>query len=188
MLLGVVKKFFDVLLGVLTSYSFDKNYIYKIQEIDELEDQVIISCQGRGAAIRASIDDIGNDEYIVNSLPPHHACWLGYYYGKKWLKVKNKGKYSNCSDRYTGYSKQEIFKIIGQNRAGEILYKNILNEVLYQENPIQLAKSKTISKFDASQAFYIGFLAALKAVKTPSTDFNENMKPIKNKPYLRVVK
>jgi hypothetical protein len=51
--------------------------------------------------------------------------------------------------------------------------------------PIELAKSKTITKFNSSQAFYVGFLAALKNIKdSKKKTHNQNT----NKPHLQLVK
>ncbi|RJT69303.1 phosphoheptose isomerase, partial [Legionella taurinensis] len=147
---------------------------YRVEEINECTNQVVISCHGKGVTIITTIEDIGQDKYIICSLPPHQACWLGYYFGKNWNVRKEFGNklYTDESEIYC--DKNSDYRIIYQDRYGEITYQNSYTGLVSKMDPIELAKSKKITLFNASQAFYIGFLAALK-----------NGKDIRKKPQLR---
>ena len=54
--------------------------------------------------------------------------------------------------------------------------------MMYKMDPIELAQTKTIILFNPSQAFYIGFLAALK------NNRDLKKKIIFKKPFLKLVK
>jgi len=177
----------SIFRNIFNLYRQDRNYIYKIEEINECSNRVVLSCTGKGATLIIDIDSIGNDDYIINFLPPHHACWLGYHYGKIWYlqrekKIHLKQCHSACSDYFDYDSK---FKIIYQNRLGEIVYQNTQNGSIQKMDLLELAKSKVISKFNSSQAFYIGFLAALKTVKVSNKTQNKSTNTFR---HLTVVK
>jgi hypothetical protein len=184
MAFALIKKIYCILSKFFKLYFPEKNYLYKIEEIDEFSNRIVISCRGKGVTLVSTIEDVGYDEYIINFLPPHQACWVGYYFGKKWNINKedkrNKKKFNSHPKHY-----DSNYKIICQNRLGEIIFQNAQSGSVYKMEPIELAKSKTITKFNSSQAFYVGFLAALKNIKdSKKKTHNQNT----NKPHLQLVK
>ncbi|MFJ1268643.1 phosphoheptose isomerase [Legionella lytica] len=175
----LLRKFFNFLTIFFKLYFPEKNYLYKIEEINECLNRVVISCRGKGATLVSTIEDIGYDQYIITSLPPHQACWIGYYFGKSWGIKKSQKKTNLSSPHQT--SQKSNYRIICQDRMGNIIYQSTQNRAMYKMDPIELAKSKTIILFNSSQAFYIGFLAGLKNTK--------DIKKINvNKPILKLVK
>ena len=181
----MLSKLIKLIINFSKSYSINKKFIYKIEEINTQLDRVVLSCRGKGATIVTTIHDISQDEYIINGLPPHHACWIGYYYGKNWLITR---ELVNCEkSSFSLYPKHfdSNYKIICQNRTGDIVYQNIKSGIVYNLEPMALAKSKIIAKFNSSQAFYVGFLAAIKRIKSvpPITGIIS-----KYPSYLKVVK
>lgn len=180
-----IKKIFRILSKLFKLYFPEKNYLYKIEEINECSNRIVISCRGKGVTLVSTIDDIGYDEYIINFLPPHQACWIGYYFGKKWnIDKEDKRNKKKCNSQYPRHYDSN-YKIICQNRLGEIIFQNSHNGLVYKMEPIELAKSKTITKFNSSQAFYIGFLAALKNIKDSKKKLQH---PNISKPHLKLVK
>lgn len=178
MLLLLIRKSFNFLTNFFKLYFPEKNYLYKIEEINERLDQVVISCRGKGATLVSTIEDIGYDQYIITSLPPHQACWIGYYFGKSWGVNKSQKKVNLSSPQQA--SQNSNYRMICQDRFGDIIYQST-DGTMYKMDPIELAKSKTIILFNSSHAFYIGFLAGLKNSK--------DMKKINvNKPILKLVK
>lgn len=157
------------------------HHIYKIEEINERANQVKISCRGRGAILISSIDSVIYDDYIIQKMPPHHACWLGYYYGKKWRRDSNKNhKHYTC--KHNSQSPTTRYRILYQNRAGLISYIDKKTERHFFALPSELAESKKISYFDAPQACYIGFLSGLEVATKTSAQ------TIHTQSHLRVVK
>lgn len=180
-----IKKIFRILGKLLKLYFPEKNYLYKIEEINECSNRIVISCRGKGVTLVSSIEEIGYDEYIINFLPPHQACWIGYYFGKKWSTNKEDKQYKKKYNyQYPRYHDSD-YKIIGQNRLGEIIFQNSHNGLIYKMDPIELAKGKTIIKFNSSQAFYIGFLASLKNIKNSK---KKSQNPNISKSHLKLVK
>lgn len=181
----LIKDFLHILSKFFKLYSFEKNHRYKIEEINECSNRVVISCRGKGVTLISTIEEIGFDEYIINFLPPHQACWIGYYFGKQWsINKEDKKNTKKCDSQYPKHHDSD-YKIICQNRLGEIIYQNSHSGLVYKTEPIELAKSKTITKFNPSQAFYIGFLAALKNVKDSK---KKPLNPNINKSHLKLVK
>ena len=171
----------SILRNLSRLYTKNRTYIYKIEEINENSNRIIISSRGRVNLV-TTIDELGRNNYIINFLPPHHACWIGYYFGRKWSpqdKFRNINYENLCPTQ--GHSD---YKIICQNRIGEIQYQNIKNGIIYTVNPLDLAQSKVISKFNSSQAFYVGFLAAIRNIKIE----NRNRRQTTTSPYLKLVK
>lgn len=181
MLLLSIKKFLNHITNFFKLYFPEKKYLYKIEEINEPLNQVVISCRGKGATLVSTIEDMGYDQYIITSLPPHHACWIGYYFGKNWYINKNQQKINSSSPQHPSHQNSN-YRIICQDRFGDITYQNSQNGLIYKMDPIELAKSKTIILFNSSQAFYIGFLAGLKNSKDIKKEININ------KPILKLVK
>lgn len=176
-----IRKFLNLLTNFFKLYFPEKKYLYKIEEINECLNQVVISCRGKGVTLVSTIEDIGYDQYIITSLPPHQACWIGYYFGKNWCKNKNQQKTNPSSPQYPSHQNSN-YRVICQDRIGDIIYQNSHNGLIYKIDPIELAKSKTIILFNSSQAFYIGFLASLKNSKDIKKKININ------KPILKLVK
>lgn len=181
----LIKNIFHTVSKFFNLYFPEKNYLYKIEEINECSNRIVISCRGKGVTLVSTIEDVGYDEYIINFLPPHQACWIGYYFGKKWTTNKeDKRNKKICNSQYPKHHDSN-YKIICQNRLGEIIYQNSHSGLVYKMDPIELAKSKTITKFNSSQAFYIGFLAALKNIKdSQKKTHHQNI----NKLHLKLVK
>ncbi|MDF1761323.1 MAG: phosphoheptose isomerase [Coxiellaceae bacterium] len=157
------------------------SYIYKIEEINENLNQVKISCSGRGAILITSIDAVIYDDYIIKKMPPHHACWLGYYYGKDWLKKNNK-LHMNHKYKASDLASSSRYIIQYQNRAGLISYSDQQTGKHYLIEPSRLAASLKISDFESQQACYIGFLSGLETLKNTSSNIPHHQ------PQLRVVK
>ncbi|MDX1836485.1 phosphoheptose isomerase [Legionella taurinensis] len=178
-------KIINLFVKFFKLYFPEKSYLYKIEEISECSNQVSISCHGKGVTIITTIEDIVQDKHIINFLPPHQACWLGYYFGKKWDLKKEFGK-KTCADALeVSCDGNSGYRIICQNRQGEIIYQNSHTGSLSKMDPIELAKSKKITLFNASQAFYIGFLAALRNGR----DIRKNAQSRNlNQPILKLVR
>ena len=181
MLLLLLRKSLNSLTSFFKLYFPEKKYLYKIEEINEPLNQVVISCRGKGATLVSTIDDIGYDQYIITSLPPHQACWIGYYFGKIWCENKSQKKANPSSPQQINHQNSN-YRIIGQDRIGDIIYQGTHHGSMYKMDPIELAKSKSIILFNSSQAFYIGFLASLKNSKDMKKKINVN------KPILKIVK
>ena len=157
------------------------SYIYKIEEINENLNQVKISCRGRGAILITSIDAVIYDDYIMQKMPPHHACWLGYYYGKDWLKKNNKS-HINHKYKASNLTSSPRYIIQYQNRDGLISYSDQQTGKHYLIEPSKLATSLKISDFESQQACYIGFLSGLETLQ------NNSRNTPHSQPQLRVVK
>jgi len=186
MLLLSIRKYINLFINLFINffklYFPEKKHLYKIEEINEYLNQVVISCRRKNAILVSTIEDIGHDQYIINYLPPHQACWIGYYFGKNWFLNKMAQQKTNSSESQYPNHQDSNYKIIYQNRRGELIYQNSYDGFVYTMDPIELAKSKTITLFNASQAFYIGFLAGLKSTKDVNKKLNIN------KPILKLVK
>lgn len=177
-IIGLFVKFFKL-------YFPEKSHLYKIEEINECSNQVSISCYGKGVTIITTIEDIGQDKHIINFLPPHQACWLGYYFGKNWDLKKEFRKKTYTDKLDVSCNINSDYRIICQNRQGEIIYQDSHTGSVFKMDPIELAKSKKITFFNASQAFYIGFLAALKNVRDIRKSAQSRNS---NQPILRLVR
>lgn len=175
-----IKKIFQRLLKL---YSSSCGYFYKIEDIDVTTNKIIVSCKGKGATLHTTIPSIACDNYIINYLPPHHACWIGYYYGRYWYSNRNdiKCKIIELSESqfYTKY------QIVSLNRNNLITYVNTKTKETFRKTPTDLAQDKLIIEFDSEQTFYIGFLAGISAEKTLDKQPTENQN---TKPTLRLVK
>ncbi|PIQ42386.1 MAG: hypothetical protein COV52_05175 [Gammaproteobacteria bacterium CG11_big_fil_rev_8_21_14_0_20_46_22] len=83
------------------------------------------------------------------------------------------------------------YKIVFQNRNGEIGYFDQKSRQEFVEHPLTLVKNDyIISEFDSSQACFIGILAGVSIEKAISSGQSpDNVGDIMNKaPKLRVVK
>lgn len=163
MISWIITKSHMILNNLRAIYSFNKGFLYRVEEIDASLDKVRIFCRwGKGSTITTSIQDIGSDNYIVSHLPPLHASWIGYYYGKKWLKSEVKKKSLTNSVNVNVMNFCSNVKILCKDRSGCILYKNLKTGQMNKEHPHCIASSNKIELFNAKQAYFIGFSAALQ--------------------------
>ncbi len=158
----------------------------RLEEIDISKKIVIVRSRGARAVLKISIAEAIADPSIVANLLPAQACWLGYYAGliydqseiqrqKQLLKNADSGFSLKCS--------KGQFKIISQDRKGEITYIQPKTQAVTTCFPIDIVQNDSvISNFDTSQACYIGILAGIYAAK-----YGANIN-VRQKPILRVIK
>lgn len=159
------------------------NTLFRIEEIDLSSQAVIFYCQGVNTVLKMPIPEAISDDAIISNLRPTQACWLGYYYGKIARDIPSLTK-RNVSDFLLCFS-QGQFKILSQDRKGDITYIDTKTKEIYTENPIELSKNEfVISRFDPSQACYIGIIAGINISRVGESVFSKR----KIHPILKVVK
>lgn len=167
---------------------------YHIEEIDLTKQQLVIRCRGTRSIMRPSYVDVIADDTIIRGLSPMHACWVGGYFGRAFRSPDQKkemlGKMRNIS--FSLKNNRGRYKIIFQNRNGDIGYFDQKTKREFVEHPLTVANNEyIISGFDPSQACYIGMLAGISMEKTMAADAETGAVEVdeimKKPPKLRVV-
>lgn len=160
----------------------------KIEEIDLGNKVVVLRSKGAIATLKIPLVEVMADPYIIPKLSPSQACWLGYYVGL--LYDTSERLYQDQLLKKSGYgfmlkNEKGHFRILSQNRKGEITYIDSLTHATQSDFPINIVQDNAvIKKFDSTQACYIGMLAGFHVLKNGEL---QSVRPFK-KVQLRVVK
>lgn len=166
---------------------------YRLIEVDVQSQKVALQIKSKSVRLILSFEE-ALDSDIVGKLTPQQACLIGGYYGRA-LRAALEGrealkKAKNMSFLLT--NKQGRYKILYQNRNGDIGYIDQRTRREIVEHPLTVANNESvISGFDPSQACYIGILAGISMEKTLGKDAkkgtNELESLLNKKPQLRLV-
>lgn len=167
----------------------EKYIFYKIIDSYFLEDgeHYTIQCINKKSMFNAKINEIVFDTDILCGFHPIQACYIGMEHAKQFKTLNDPSEKNydhvknNCISRYG------IYTLLSQDRKGNICFakKDSLEQFIMDPRDIALSK-ELIVEFDASEAFYIGFLAGLKLHNPVKNSPASQHQP--KKPYLRVVK
>ncbi|OGT41295.1 MAG: hypothetical protein A3F13_09865 [Gammaproteobacteria bacterium RIFCSPHIGHO2_12_FULL_40_19] len=159
-----------------------------LEEIDISKKVVVVRSRGARAVLKLSIAEAIADPSIIANLLPVQACWLGYYAGLLYdpAEIQKQKQYlKNAEGVFSLKCAAGQYRVVSQDRKGEITYMKSNDTDVITEYPINIVQDEvTISKFDASQACYIGILAGIYVTK-----YGNNAQTIQKKPpILHVIK
>lgn len=169
--------------------SYRRPILYKISSIDAENQTAILHVNFKNIFFTQTFSEIISNVEIIEGLSPQQACWLGVYYGRA-LKTALDGKKNLRNIKKPDYllqHKQGCYKIISENRDGNITCIHVKTKQTLTSHPLCIAEDGTfIKNFDANQACYIGILAGIAMIK------KQNHAQVETKqhcvPYLRLVK
>ncbi len=174
-----------------------KKYKVRLIEVDMSSQDVIFHIRKRALFLKCKLAEAIADISIIEQLNPIDSCWLGGYYGRA-LRASYEGrlplKKAEKALNFLLDKEDGRYKVIFQNRRGEVGYLDKITKQEFVEHPLTIANNKhIISKFEASQACYIGVLAGISLEKFSTIDkknINSNKaKELLNRPpKLRIVK
>lgn len=169
-------------------------YSYRLAEINHQSQEVILHMKNKGLFFKCSLSDAITNLTILNELSPLEASWLGGYYGRALRASMEHGTALKKAKNMTVLLKSPrgLYRIAFQERSGEIGYCNQKTKEILIEHPITIATNEhIITRFDSSQACYIGILAGIILEKITNKDKKtgqNNVQGILQKPpKLRVV-
>lgn len=186
----VLANFFYILTQKISSFRKNKNadfIFYKIVDSSEEKHEFTLQCIYTNAIFCVKLNHITLDMDILHGLHPIQACYIGIEYAMYLKKTKEaaiisekkSSKLNNYSiSRYGSFSLQYL------DRVGNLCFISHQTTEEFLMNPRDIALSiEIIQKFDAAQAFHIGFLAGIK-MESPIEPPQKHIK----KPHLRIVK
>lgn len=168
--------------------------LYQIEEIDIQTRRVIIHCRGTRTVIKTTIEAVVSDYRLIAGLSPVQACLIGGYVGRAIQAkhhdgnaIKETRKMSFLLENHDGQ-----YRIVFQDRSGQVGYVDKKSKQEFVELPLTIVKNEyAISRFDPSQACYIGILAGIsleKAILRNQKTGDDSIEQILHKPpRLRVV-
>lgn len=175
----------------------DSRFSYRLEEIDAGSNKVIVCCRGLRTIIKTSLEEAICNSALISGLSPMESCILGGYFGRALKNSQHSSR--EISKKAGGLSfllsnKKGQYCMAFQNRSGEVGYFDQKTKKEFLAHPLEIARNPSlISKFDSSQACYIGVLAGLNFEKLIQLE-NEATKNTKLKksgsqpPLLRIVK
>jgi len=114
-----------------------------------------LQCINTAGIFDASVHEIVADVDILYGLHPLQASYIGLEYAKHFKKDKN--TFNHYVDNRYG-----IYQIYAISRENKITFIDINKKKKYTMDPRDIVLTdEVIKQFDATQAFYIGFLAGL---------------------------
>jgi hypothetical protein len=167
----------------------------RIVEINTSSQEVVFHFKYKAVFLRCKLTEAIADLSVIDNLIPWEACWLGGYYGRA-LRASIEGREALKKAKRMSFllkNNRGRYRIVFQNRTGEIGYFDQKTKQEFIEHPLTVANNEhIISEFDPSQACYIGILAGISMEKTLSSDKKTGEKQLEtliNKPpKLRIVK
>ncbi len=159
------KKFISIIKKYIALSKISRAYSYRLEHIDTQSQTVLITFGYRSTTIKSTIKDVVADQHIIENLPQHHTCWLGYYYAKYWHSQRIERGVS-CIDHSKTMSKKIYrLEIISVDRNKKIMLLDHLTGEYKHFDAKQLANSKKLSFLSPAHAFHIGFLSAICKLK-----------------------
>jgi len=178
----------------LFKYALRHNYQVKycIEEIDTEAQEIMVRCRGTDTIIKLNYESAISDPMMLNGMSSEQACLLGGYYGRV-MRMEGNHKQRANKMKFLLHKNAGCYRIIYQDRTGKIAYLDTINQKEYVEYPLTIVSTRhIISKFDPSQACYLGILAGLSIEKTMKSDQKTGDKQLQKmaaeRPKLRVVK
>lgn len=143
---------------------------YKIVEADEQGESYVLQCINTSTTLRATMNEIVLNKKILASFHPVQACYLGIEYSKYLQTPAGKealDKNIKLNPNTYLLHRYGIYKMHYEDRAGDIFFMCQKTKKSHLMDPRDIALSRElIEEFDATQAFYIGYLAGIK-LKNP---------------------
>ena len=193
----IIKNTFSALdnLGVaLRMVTYYKVSPYRIEELDAKHERVVIRCRGNRMVLKLSFAGVLRDERLVAGLPAIQACVLGGYIGRALRSSRSGRDALRRAKQMTFLLKNNRgrYKMVFQNRTGEIAYIDKRSKREYLEHPLAIVGHEYIMReFDPSQACYIGILAGVSMEKALDLEQKTGQKTLsklmKTPPKLRIV-
>lgn len=168
----------------------EKYIFYKIIDSYFLEDgeHFTIQCINKKSMFHAKISEIVFDTDILYGFHPIQACYIGMEYAKQFKTFDDRTSEKNYEAvKHNRINRYGTYALLSQDRKGDICFAKKSSPEQFIMDPRDIALSKElIVEFDASEAFYIGFLAGLK-LHNPVKDslLRQHQQKI---PHLRIVK
>jgi len=162
--------------------------IYHLAEVNLATQEVVFRVKNRAIYVRCSFFEAVSNLSIIENLPPVEASWLGGYVGRA-LRTSEKKNKALKKMSFLLKNEQGQYRIVFQNRAGEVGYYDKKTKKEFIEDPMSIVNNKyVISRFDPSQACYIGILAGLKMGKILSSGKEGELELLREqRPRLRIV-
>jgi len=127
---------------------------YKI--IESSESSYTLHCINTKAIFQITLVELVSDKQILYALHPVQACFIGIEFANRSM-VSEAYKSTMPTQLLNRYGK---YKIVAIDRDKKISVLNLNTRKIEKWLPSEIALSeKMISCFDASQAFYIGYLS-----------------------------
>jgi len=187
------KQYFSFLKLQWQHYLRQKNIIYRIVEIDTQHHIFSLQIKGRNLLIKKDFFNTISTENLVQNMSALDASSVGFYCGRLFCASKSTEK-NSFSFPFILTHQNGRYELISQDlRTQEITYIDKVNSVQFKELPTAVIQSDyIISKFDPTQACYIGMLAGRLIEKTATKDKTPSLGMVeqlwRKKPKLRVIK
>jgi hypothetical protein len=141
----------------------------RIVDFDVEKQEVIFRLAMKSPVFRLPIIEAIYHSGLVDLLAPLEACWLGGYYGRH-ISASFQAKTTTPPDKQIKFlwkDSQAQYRVMSLNRHQDICYCDQKNKKIFTESALSIANNRyIISKFNATQACYIGVLAGLMMQKT----------------------
>lgn len=168
-----IKKLINASYKAYSALTMKCHARYRIQDINDKNHKVTVRCSGSRAIIVTHLMAIVGQAKIISGLSPEQACFLGGFYGRALSKnlggieaFKKARKLQMLLQNNCGR-----YKIIYQNRDGEVGYFDQKKQIEYLEHPLDIVnQTSLIMGFDPSQACYLGILAGIELEKKLAKD------------------
>ena len=161
------KKFINFLKKLIALSVFNQNSC-RIVEINTRKQEVVFHIKNRAIFIKSTFSEAIADLSIIDGLYSSEACWLGGYFGRALRSSFTGGDALKKAKSMSFLLKNARgqYQILFQNRSDEVGYYDKKTKKEYLEHPLTIANNEyIISRFDPSQACYIGILAGISMEK-----------------------
>ena len=154
---------------------------YRIIEYNLKTQEILLSARRHSLVLKYNLSTVIKEIWIISALSVIDAALLGYFYGRCYRisQAENKTKKRLKPSPLLLKTEKGRYKILSQNRDGNISYLDSHTRKIYVENPVSIINNyHAIRHFDPTHACYIGILAGLSFEKVQTK---------KLRPLLRIV-
>ena len=168
---------------------------YRIVGVNISTQEMSFRIKGKAVLLKCKFSEAVADADIISGLLPTDACWLGGYYGRVLIAtIEGRDKIKKIKSLgFLLENPTAQYQVVFLNRSGSLVYLDKKTGQEFTELPLSLvSKPNIISKFDSTQACYIGILAGVEMGKNGGKIKNLTASPfepeVKSYPPLRIVK
>lgn len=176
-------------------FKFSSTYVYVLEELNLNTQAVVLRCKNVRTVLKTDCKTIISDSSLIAGLSPIHCAFIGGSFGRA-LRTSIQSNTAWKKKNEMSFLLQDNngrYRIISEKRSGEIGYIDKKTKQIFVEDPLTIVNTDhIISRFDSSQACYLGILAGIRIENTKIRDKTTGQQQLNimlNKPpKLRLVK
>ncbi|MCP4475524.1 MAG: hypothetical protein GY821_13360 [Gammaproteobacteria bacterium] len=160
-----MRNILDQLKRYYQAHLQEAKIIFQLVDIDTKKSLAMLQIKNKKTVLKIKIATLMQSPWLMESLSPLDACQIGVFYGAKpHMEDPCASSSPPHIVQHPFYLKASIsrYQLISEDRDQLLHYLDSITKQVFIESPLTIVQSHyVIRNFDATQAFYIGYLAGM---------------------------